>query len=269
MPTIGVKRIELDVENLTADINLNANVASLVTVNAGVALSITKVNLTISDVGAELELIVRLGHLVDIVNRVFKSLDLNPLIIGVLNNVTSVVTGAIGAVDGLLGSITQGESVLNFLIDNLGNIVQELVQSGGGTTSQIVGNYQNNMTYTGKSQALQNGQVQRTYSYGPLNALVNIIFNSDGQIVQASVVKPDKGGQAPATSAQLPMGSNAPKGGPGPAPIPTNSSQAPRAGKAPAGGGQVPVNAPQAPTPNGAGQAQVSGTAAPALSKAP
>ncbi len=84
-------RIELDVDNLQADINLNANVASLVKINVGVAVSITKVNITISDVDAQLELIVRLGHLVDIVQRVFQSLDLNPLLIKLLNDVTQVV----------------------------------------------------------------------------------------------------------------------------------------------------------------------------------
>ena len=46
-----------------ADINLNANVAKLVTINAGVQVGITKVNLTIADVDAQLELIVRLGKL--------------------------------------------------------------------------------------------------------------------------------------------------------------------------------------------------------------
>lgn len=45
-----------------ADINLNANVAQLVQINAGVQISITKVNLTITDVDAQLELIVRLGQ---------------------------------------------------------------------------------------------------------------------------------------------------------------------------------------------------------------
>ncbi len=84
-------RIELDVDNLVADINLNANVASLVTINAGVAVSITKVNITITDVDAQLELIVRLGNLVQIVQRVFQSLDLNPLLITLLNDVTQVV----------------------------------------------------------------------------------------------------------------------------------------------------------------------------------
>ena len=36
VPTLSVGRIELDVDNLQADINLNANVAQLVTINAGV-----------------------------------------------------------------------------------------------------------------------------------------------------------------------------------------------------------------------------------------
>lgn len=42
---------------------MTAQVASLVTLNAGVAVSIEKVNITIADVDAELELVVRLGKL--------------------------------------------------------------------------------------------------------------------------------------------------------------------------------------------------------------
>jgi hypothetical protein len=189
VPKLSVGRVELDVDNLQADINLAANVAGLVSINAGVAVSIQKVNLTIVDVDAELELIVRLGHLVDIVNRVFQSLDLNPLLITALNNVTSAVETVVGAVDGLLGSITQGGTTLSFLVDNLGNIVQEVAGSANSTVSTIVGNYLTNMTYTGQSQTLQNGLVQKTYSYSPLNALVNIVFNVAGQIVQATVAK--------------------------------------------------------------------------------
>lgn len=51
VPTLSVGRIELDVEDLSADINLNARIASLVTLNAGVNVAIKKVNLTITDVG--------------------------------------------------------------------------------------------------------------------------------------------------------------------------------------------------------------------------
>ena len=189
VPTLSVAKIELDVDNLQADINLNANVASLVTINAGVAVSIQKVNITIANVDAELELVVRLGNLVNVVNRVFQSLDLNPLLINTLNNVTSLATGVVstvvGAVDGLLGTITQGGTTLSFVVDNLGNIVQEV--NGGATT--IVGNYLTNMTYTGASETLAGGLIQKTYSYSPLNSLVNIVFNTAGQVVQATVAK--------------------------------------------------------------------------------
>lgn len=54
--------LRLDVDNLSAEINLAAEVASLVTINAGVQVGVTRVNITIVDVEAELELIVRLGN---------------------------------------------------------------------------------------------------------------------------------------------------------------------------------------------------------------
>jgi hypothetical protein len=47
----------------------------------------------------------------------------------------------LGAVDGLLGSITQNGKTLNFLVDNLGNIVQEVVGGGGDALQSIVGNF--------------------------------------------------------------------------------------------------------------------------------
>lgn len=200
VPNLSVGRIELDVDNLDADINLNAQVASLVTINAGVKVSIQEVNLTIVDVQAELDLVVRLGHLVDIVNRVFESLDLNPLLISTIGNVTNLLEPIVGAVDGLLGSITNGGSTLNFLVDNLGNIVQEV-----GGVSTIVGNYAQNMTATGEVQQLANGLTQKTFSYAPLNSLVNIVFNSAGQVVQAAVAKATGGGgSSTATPAATP-----------------------------------------------------------------
>ncbi|MCJ1244052.1 hypothetical protein MMC30_001249 [Trapelia coarctata] len=199
VPDLSVGRIELTVDNLKADINLNANVASLVSINAGVALSVQKINLTIVDVHAQLELVVRLGHLVDIVNRVFQSLDLNPLLISAVGNVTSILQPIVGVVDGLLGTVTQGGTTLSLLVDNLGNIVQQVMGSNGSPVSSIVGNYLTNMTDTGATQTLQNGLTQKTYSYSPLKALVNIVFNAAGQVVQATVVK-QSGGSTPVSS---------------------------------------------------------------------
>lgn len=163
-------------------------------------MSIQEVNLTIVDVQAELDLVVRLGHLVEIVNRVFESLDLNPLLISTIGNVTNLLEPIVGVVDGLLGSITNGGTTLNFLVDNLGNVIQEV-----GGVSTIVGNYVQNMTATGEVKQLANGLTQKTYQYSPLNALVNIVFNTAGQVVQAAVAKATGGsGSTPANSTATP-----------------------------------------------------------------
>lgn len=61
VPELHVGRIELIVEKLSADLNLNAQVANLVQLNAGVQVAIEKVNITIVEVDAEVELVIRLG----------------------------------------------------------------------------------------------------------------------------------------------------------------------------------------------------------------
>lgn len=129
----------------------------------------------------------------------FDSLDLNPLLISTIGNATSlvgnVVTDVVGAVDGLLGSITQGGKTLNFVVDNLGNIVQEV-----GGVSTIVGDYTKNMTQTGVTKSVGQGLTQKEYSYSPLNALVDIVFNSAGQVVQAVVQKKNGGSSGSSSS---------------------------------------------------------------------
>ncbi|KAF2748674.1 hypothetical protein M011DRAFT_389840, partial [Sporormia fimetaria CBS 119925] len=223
VPELYVGRIELGVEELQADINLNAKVAGLVQVNAGVQLSVQKINVTIADVNVNLELIVRLGHLVDIVERVFESVDLNPLLIGLVNNVTNLVGDVIGAVDGLLGSITQGGTTLNFLIDNLGNIVQEVVGGAQGGVSTIVGNFRNNMTQVGDQKQVGQGLVQKTFSYEPLGALVDIVFNTAGQVVQA-VVQKKQGGGGGSSSIVVPSSTAAPSSTATPVQLPVTST---------------------------------------------
>ena len=87
--------------------------------------------------------------------------------------------------------------MLNFLVDNLGNIVQEVTGAAGDVTSSIVGNYLTNMTATGVVTQLVGGDVQKQFEYTPLNALVNIVFNAAGQVVQATV---QKGGNSTSSS---------------------------------------------------------------------
>lgn len=195
VPELHVGRIELDVDNLRAEVNLAAEVASLVTLNAGVQVGIDKVNITIADVDANLDLVIRLGNLVKVVNRTLSTLDLNPALVNLLDGVVDAVDGVIGAVDGLLGTVLgENGNKVNFLIDNLGNIVQEVVGVAGDTTSTIVGSYLKNMTFTGTIKDLGNGLTQKTYKYDALGSLVNVVTNALGQVVQAVVVGAGGGG---------------------------------------------------------------------------
>ncbi|KAI0835621.1 hypothetical protein F5Y06DRAFT_275886 [Hypoxylon sp. FL0890] len=213
VPELHVGRIELDVDNLNAEINLAAEVANLVEINAGVQVGVKKVNITIADVDANLDLVIRLGNIADIVNRTLESLNLNPLLINILNEATDLVDVVVGAVDGLLGSIVNGDSKINFIIDNLGNIVQEVEGAAGPLLSSIVGNYEQNMTYTGAQEILDGGLIQKTYKYDPLNALVNIVFNSVGQVVQAVVVKGGGNGGSSTSSTVAATSTAAPTNG--------------------------------------------------------
>jgi hypothetical protein len=71
------------VDNLVAHVNLNAAVGTLVSLQVGVDVSIQKVNLTIQDVEAEVQLVARIGNIVAIINRTMDTLDKNPNLLSV------------------------------------------------------------------------------------------------------------------------------------------------------------------------------------------
>jgi hypothetical protein len=106
-------------------------------------------------------------------------------------------------VSGLLGSITQGGKTLNFIVDNLGNIVQEV-----GGVSTIVGDFTKNMTETGVTKDLGKGLTQKEFSYSPLNSLIDIVFNSAGQVVSSVVQKKNGGSSSGGGSGGSGSGSN-------------------------------------------------------------
>jgi hypothetical protein len=127
VPNLSVDEISLIVEDLKAHVSLSANVASLVSLNAGVDISIDKINLTISDniyvkntistflflgVKSQVQLAVHLDNIAKIIARTMVSLDLNPSVI-------SVTDGAFEIVNNLPGTFT----------DN-GQLIYQIINSG-------------------------------------------------------------------------------------------------------------------------------------------
>lgn len=192
VPNLSVGRLELDVDNLKADISLSASVANLVSVRAGVSVEVEKVNISIAEVGARLDLVIRLASLVDIVNRTMHSLDLNPALVNAINQVGDIGAGAVGAAGGLVGTVLgKSRSGGDISVDDKGNIVEEKVGESGRVVREVVGDYKRSMTDTAREKKLGNGQVERTYQFKEAKALVDIVFDEEGGIVRTTVSRED------------------------------------------------------------------------------
>jgi hypothetical protein len=107
--SVSVGYIGIEVENITAKVNLDAQVLKLLRINAGVDASIDRVKLTIENVSARVELEARLENVVAMVDDVLSSIDLNPIIATLGQEVTEIV-GDVGGIIGGPGSSSSSSS---------------------------------------------------------------------------------------------------------------------------------------------------------------
>lgn len=101
--SVSVEEINIEVENLTAKVNLDLQVLELLQFNAGVDLSVDRVQLLIQDVKARVLLEARLENVVEMVDDVLSSLDLNPIIATLGQGIGDIVDETTDAVGGVLG----------------------------------------------------------------------------------------------------------------------------------------------------------------------
>ncbi|KAJ4324019.1 hypothetical protein N0V94_001519 [Neodidymelliopsis sp. IMI 364377] len=213
--SVHVGEIYVGVDNLTAKINLDAQVLSLLSFNAGVDLSIDKVSLTIQNVTAKVYLEARLTNLVAMVSDVLDSIDLNPIIAELGNGLGSIINDTAG----LIGDVTDGlgsnstssssptsaaskrsEDLMQFDIKNNilysandfsgnthtrrilaqnGDIVEQKLNNYGSISNErVVGNYQKNMRFNGFNESVTfKGEEVREeeYVYEPFKGLFSIV----------------------------------------------------------------------------------------------
>jgi hypothetical protein len=108
--SVSVGHIGVEVDNITAKINLDAQVLKLLKFNAGVDASIDRVKLTIENVSAKVELEARLENVVAMVDDVLSSIDLNPIIATLGQEVTHIVNSTVGGITDTLGNGGGGSS---------------------------------------------------------------------------------------------------------------------------------------------------------------
>jgi hypothetical protein len=230
--SVHVGEINIEVQNLTAKINLDAQVLQLLSFNAGVDLSISKVQLLIQNVTAKVLLEARLANLVLMINDTLSSIDLNPILAELGNGLGTILDGAgdlIGDVTGnstdetasakmkrdlnaqqfellhnILYSVNDysGNTHTNRILAQNGDIVEQKLDNNGRVSSTtVVGSYLKDMRFNGFNETVtfKGEQVQEEeYVYEPFMGLMAIsgVFKSlsDGSVVGTQLIAEARGG---------------------------------------------------------------------------
>ena len=227
--TVHVDEIDITVANLTAKINLDAQVLSLLQFNAGVDLSVDRVSLLIVNVTAKVLLEARLENLVTMINDTLNSLDLNPIIATIGQDVGQLVNSTVG---GLTGGSAQGSTVnrrsfdlennilysindysgnthTNRILTQSGSIIEESLDNHGHVyNTRTVGDYLHDMTFNGNTKSvIRNGQVTREleYVYTPFDGLsvISAIYLDTSENVVATEVLSESGAGGSSTVGDL------------------------------------------------------------------
>ncbi|KAK0264002.1 hypothetical protein LTS09_002353 [Friedmanniomyces endolithicus] len=203
-------------------INLDAQVLSLLTFNAGVDLSISKVRLLIENVNAKVLLEARLENLVRMINDTLASIDLNPVIATLGQDVSNIVNTTVGGLTSTAGSALSslgkrdfdlannivysvnnyaGDTHTNRVLAQNGDLVdQYLDNEGRAHGKKVVGSYKSDMRFNGYDRTVErNGkQVQeREYTYSPyhgINVISAIFTDAEGTVVGAQVLAESSAG---------------------------------------------------------------------------
>ena len=172
--SVHVGEIDILVRELSAKINIDAQVLQLLKFNAGVDVSVERIRLQIQNVTAKVELTARLENLVKMVESVLDSVDLNP-ILAELGDLAGGVIGDLGdVVGGVVGGVTGGGTG----------------GTGGSTNASVAGATTQSLAERSFSSQLANGILYAINDYEG-NAHTNRVLAQDGNLVEQSL---DNGG---------------------------------------------------------------------------
>jgi hypothetical protein len=226
--SVYVGEILVEVDNITAKVNLDAKVLNLLHFSAGVDASIDRVRLLIQNVSAKVELEARLENVVKMVDDVLTSIDLNPIIATLGQDVNKIVNTTVGtltapAPNGSAGSGNQKRSEDGYNIDNNilynindyqgnthtnrvlaqnGSIVDEFLNNDGNELKRtVVGFYSRDMTFNGHNKTIsvdgEPTEYELQYVYTPfpgVDVVSWVYLDTAGKVVRTQVIAEAMGG---------------------------------------------------------------------------
>lgn len=225
--SVYVGEIDIEVDNITAKINLDAQVLKLLHFSAGVDVSIDRVKLTITNISAEVELEARLENVVQMVSDVLHSIDLNPIIATLGQDVNKIVNTTVGILTqpvdsngqpvgkrdmsydynlqhNILYSVNnyQGQAHTNRVLAQNGSMYDIFLDNDGNEHGRtMIGYYERDMTFNGHNRTIAiDGattlyELQYTYTPFPgIEAVCWIYQNTAGKVTRTQVIAETNGG---------------------------------------------------------------------------
>ncbi|KAI0165900.1 hypothetical protein GGR57DRAFT_449207 [Xylariaceae sp. FL1272] len=229
--SVSVGEIDIEVDNITAKINLDAKVLNLLHFTAGVDASIDRVSLKIQNVSAKVLLEARLENVVQMIGDVLNVIDLNPIVATLGQGVGDIVGNVTGELGGsstttsttpsatgtnskrdaldynlqnnILYSVNDysGQSHTNRVLAQNGSIFDVALDNNGNEHGRkAVGFYSRDMTFTGHNRSITidgTTELELGYRYAPfpgLEAFANIYTTTDGQVVKTRLIAEAEGG---------------------------------------------------------------------------
>lgn len=194
IPNLSVDEIKLEVQNLQAHVSLDARVANLVKITAGVDAGIEKVNLDIKGVQATVLLIVRLDNVREIIDKTLTTLDNNPQLV---DRLLQSVDNTVDTVGGVANTALQPGGVISQTVNTLGQTVNRTVDTAGNIVERTLDQSGNllNMRTVGRALDLPvlrettntAGQVVRQVRDAS-GAVIELTLDRAGQVVGSRVL---------------------------------------------------------------------------------
>ena len=178
--------------------------------------------LLIQNVTAKVLLEARLGNLVTMINDTLSSIDLNPIIATLGQDVGTVLNSTTSAVGSTVSSVTSaldkrsydllnnvlysvndysGNTHTNRVLAQNGNVVDESLDNNGNTHGQkVIGTYRSLMTSNGyETTTERNGQEvqEREYTYSPFHGItvISAVYtDASGAVVGTQVLAESSAG---------------------------------------------------------------------------
>lgn len=135
VPNLSLDTLVIEVDKLAANLSLDARVANLVTLKAGVDVGIDRVSIRIKGVQASALLVVRLDNVRAIIEKTLTTLENNPQLV---DRLLQTVDNTVNTVGNVANTALQPGGVISQTVNTVGQTVQRTLDATGNIVEKTL-----------------------------------------------------------------------------------------------------------------------------------